>query len=65
MPYASLRDFVARLERDHLLQRVAAPVSPDLEITEIHTRLLAEARAGGAVRKRDARRRAGATTCRC
>jgi 4-hydroxy-3-polyprenylbenzoate decarboxylase len=42
MPYASLRDFVARLERDHLLTRVAAPVSPYLEITEIHTRLLAE-----------------------
>jgi 4-hydroxy-3-polyprenylbenzoate decarboxylase len=43
MPYASLRDFIARLERDDLLRRVAAPVSPYLEITEIHTRLLAEA----------------------
>ncbi|HXQ49551.1 MAG TPA: UbiD family decarboxylase [Stellaceae bacterium] len=43
MPYASLRDFMTRLERDHLLRRVAVPVSPHLEITEIHTRLLAEA----------------------
>src|SRR5277367_3740675 len=42
MPYASLRDFMTRLERDGLLRRVAAPVSPRLEITEIHTRLLAE-----------------------
>ena len=42
MPYASLRDFVARLERTGRLVRVAAPVSPQLEITEIHTRLLAE-----------------------
>ncbi|HXP31662.1 MAG TPA: UbiD family decarboxylase [Stellaceae bacterium] len=42
MPYASLRDFMARLERDGRLKRVAAPVSPVLEITEIHTRLLAE-----------------------
>src|ERR1700722_18544308 len=42
MPYASLRDFMTRLERDGALKRVAAPVSPHLEITEIHTRLLAE-----------------------
>ncbi|HUB95290.1 MAG TPA: UbiD family decarboxylase [Stellaceae bacterium] len=42
MPYASLRDFMTRLERDGLLKRVATPVSPNLEITEIHTRLLAE-----------------------
>jgi 4-hydroxy-3-polyprenylbenzoate decarboxylase len=43
MPYASLRDFMTRLEAAGLLKRVAAPVSPYLEITEIHTRLLAEA----------------------
>jgi 4-hydroxy-3-polyprenylbenzoate decarboxylase len=43
MPYASLRDFMTRLESMALLKRVAAPVSPHLEITEIHTRLLAEA----------------------
>jgi len=42
MPYDSLRDFIARLERDGRLVRVAAPVSPHLEMTEIQTRLLAE-----------------------
>jgi 4-hydroxy-3-polyprenylbenzoate decarboxylase len=42
MPYASLRDFIARLEAERRLVRVATPVSPVLEITEIHTRLLAE-----------------------
>jgi 4-hydroxy-3-polyprenylbenzoate decarboxylase len=42
MPYASLRDFIARLESAGRLARVKAPVSPVLEITEIHTRLLAE-----------------------
>ncbi|HEY6335818.1 MAG TPA: UbiD family decarboxylase [Alphaproteobacteria bacterium] len=43
MPYGSLRDFMARLERDGRLVRVSAPVSPVLEMTEIQTRLLAEA----------------------
>ncbi|CAA7612251.1 UbiD family decarboxylase [Magnetospirillum sp. SS-4] len=42
MPYDSLRDFIARLERTGRLKRVAAPVSPHLEMTEIQTRLLAE-----------------------
>ncbi len=42
MPYASLRDFIDRLERDHRLIRVREPVSPVLEMTEIQTRLLAE-----------------------
>jgi 4-hydroxy-3-polyprenylbenzoate decarboxylase len=42
MPYDSLRDFIARLERDGRLVRVSAPVSPHLEMTEIQTRLLAE-----------------------
>src|SRR3954452_1407736 len=42
MPYASLRDFMARLEAAGRLVRVAAPVSPFLEMTEIQTRLLAE-----------------------
>ena len=42
MPYSSLRDFIARLEGDGRLVRVTAAVSPDLEMTEIQTRLLAE-----------------------
>src|SRR5258707_7059937 len=42
MPYASLRDFIGRLEAAGRLVRVAAPVSPYLEMTEIQTRLLAE-----------------------
>src|SRR5205807_10207086 len=42
MPYASLRDFIARLEAGGRLVRVRAPVSPYLEMTEIQTRLLAE-----------------------
>ena len=42
MPYASLRDFIARLEASGRLKRVTAPVSPFLEMTEIQTRLLAE-----------------------
>jgi len=35
MAYASLRDFIARLEGAGRLVRVSAPVSPVLEITEI------------------------------
>jgi 4-hydroxy-3-polyprenylbenzoate decarboxylase len=42
MPYASLRDFIARLEASQRLVRVTEPVSPILEMTEIQTRLLAE-----------------------
>jgi 4-hydroxy-3-polyprenylbenzoate decarboxylase len=42
MPYASLRDFIARLEASQRLVRVTEPVSPVLEMTEIQTRLLAE-----------------------
>ncbi len=42
MPYRSLRDFLARLEKDGELVRVAAPVSTVLEMTEIQTRLIAE-----------------------
>ena len=42
MPYTSLRDFMARLEREGRLVRVSEPVSPVLEMTEIQTRLLAE-----------------------
>jgi 4-hydroxy-3-polyprenylbenzoate decarboxylase len=42
MPYASLRDFLERLDGMGQLARVKAPVSPHLEMTEIQTRLLAE-----------------------
>lgn len=42
MAYASLREFVVRLEREGRLVRVGEPVSPMFEMTEIQTRLLAE-----------------------
>jgi 4-hydroxy-3-polyprenylbenzoate decarboxylase len=42
MPYASLRDFIDRLETAGRLVRVTHPVSPHLEMTEIQTRLLAD-----------------------
>ncbi|MGO1120267.1 UbiD family decarboxylase [Rhodovibrionaceae bacterium A322] len=42
MPYRSLRDFIDRLEKKGRLVRVSHPVSTDLEMTEIQTRLLAE-----------------------
>ena len=44
MKYADLRDFLAQLERDGHLRRIAAQVSPRLEMTEICDRTL---RAGG------------------
>src|SRR3954463_7368225 len=42
MPYDSLRDFIARLEAAGRLKRVTVPVDPELEATEIQTRLIAE-----------------------
>jgi 4-hydroxy-3-polyprenylbenzoate decarboxylase len=42
MPYDSLRDFIARLESSGRLKRVTVPVDPELEATEIQTRLIAE-----------------------
>jgi 4-hydroxy-3-polyprenylbenzoate decarboxylase len=42
MPYDSLRDFIARLESTGRLKRVSVPVDPELEATEIQTRLIAE-----------------------
>ncbi|WP_033069268.1 UbiD family decarboxylase [Thalassospira australica] len=42
MPYQSLRDFMDALEKSGRLVRVTEPVSPNLEMTEIQTRLLAE-----------------------
>src|SRR5271156_1396844 len=41
MAYRSLREFIAALEKEGELVRVAEPVSSVLEITEICTRLLA------------------------
>ncbi len=41
MAFASLRDFLQRLEAENLLKRVSRPVSPHLEMTEIGTRLIA------------------------
>ncbi len=41
MSYSSLRDFIHHLESSGQLVRVSAPVSPELEMTEIQTRLLA------------------------
>ena len=42
MSYRSLRDFLARLEKDGELVRVKEPVSTVLEMTEIQTRLIAQ-----------------------
>ncbi len=42
MTYASLRDFIDKLESAGRLVRVSEPVSTVLEMTEIQTRLLAE-----------------------
>ena len=42
MAYESLRDFLSFLDGRGALARIAAAVSPHLEITEIQTRLLAE-----------------------
>ncbi|MBT5751895.1 MAG: UbiD family decarboxylase, partial [Rhodospirillaceae bacterium] len=42
MPYSSLRNFIERLEKEGRLIRVSTPVSSELEMTEIQTRLLAE-----------------------
>ena len=44
MKYADLRDFIAQLERQDELRRVADPISPRLEMTAIGDKLL---RAGG------------------
>ena len=42
MSYDSLRDFIELLEREGRLVRITQPVSPNLEMTEIQTRVLAE-----------------------
>ena len=50
MHYADLRDFIAQLEAQGELKRIAAEVSPRLEMTEICDRVLRAGRAGAAVR---------------
>ncbi|MEM8800465.1 MAG: UbiD family decarboxylase [Pseudomonadota bacterium] len=42
MPYSSLREFIDRLEESGRLVRIREPVSTHLEMTEIHTRVMAE-----------------------
>jgi len=42
MAYGSLRDFIDHLEKEGRLSRVQTPVSPNLEMTEIQTRLIAD-----------------------
>ncbi|HXJ95180.1 MAG TPA: menaquinone biosynthesis decarboxylase, partial [Terriglobia bacterium] len=39
MAYQNLRDFIARLERERELRRIAEPIDVDLEITEITDRV--------------------------
>ena len=64
MPYSSLRDFMTRLEAAGRLVRVAEPVSTELEMTEIQTRILAEQGPAVLFETRWAPT-AGASTCRC
>ncbi|HUG59555.1 MAG TPA: hypothetical protein VL002_15070, partial [Candidimonas sp.] len=40
MKYRDLRDFIAQLESAGELKRITAPVSTDLEMTEISDRVL-------------------------
>jgi 4-hydroxy-3-polyprenylbenzoate decarboxylase len=40
VPYADLRDFLRDLEKEGDLRRVAAPVDPHLEVTEIVQRVV-------------------------
>ena len=42
MSYQCLRDFITALEKTGQLVRVKTPVSTELEMTEIGTRLIAE-----------------------
>ncbi|MCI0478060.1 MAG: UbiD family decarboxylase, partial [Anaerolineales bacterium] len=44
MAYRDLREFLARLEKNNQLKRITAPVSQDLEITEIADRVMKGAR---------------------
>jgi 4-hydroxy-3-polyprenylbenzoate decarboxylase len=44
MNYSDLRDFIAKLQEKDDFKRVSAPISPNLEMTEVCDRTL---RAGG------------------
>ncbi|MGH9352594.1 MAG: hypothetical protein ACRD2G_10595 [Terriglobia bacterium] len=44
MAYQNLKEFIARLDREHELKRIGTPVDVDLEITEITDRV---SKAGG------------------
>ena len=44
MAYRDLREFITRLEKNNRLKRITAPVSQDLEITEIANRVMKGAR---------------------
>ena len=60
MKYGDLRDFMAGLERQGELRRVAEPVSPVLEMTALERPRVARCRPGPAVRAPDGTRRPGA-----
>ncbi|MBM3946458.1 MAG: UbiD family decarboxylase, partial [SAR202 cluster bacterium] len=42
MPYLDLQSFITDLERHGQLRRIAAPVDPQLEITEVYSRVVRE-----------------------
>ncbi len=42
MHYKDLRDFLSQLEQQQLLHRIQTPISPNLEITEVSRRVLAQ-----------------------
>ncbi|MFN7038513.1 MAG: hypothetical protein ACK4OM_02960, partial [Alphaproteobacteria bacterium] len=42
MSYKNLREFIKALEDSNQLVRITEEVSTELEITEIHTRVIAE-----------------------
>ena len=56
MPFRSLRDFMELLEARGNLCRVSCPVSTELEMTEIQTRLLAEQGPAVLLKNRDEKR---------
>ena len=49
MRFDNLRDFLAHLEKAGQLRRIKVPVDPELEITEIADRVMAEPDGGPAL----------------